>query len=165
MLLTTDVACRGLDVPRVAWVVQYHVPGKPVDYVHRVGRTARAGGSGKALLFLQPEENDYLRVLQGLGVQTEPLPMGDLLQAALVHANNVRRKKVRRTLSRGAWITSTCLCFSFDFRNHSYPLPQAVHAVGLELFFVTTRCLCSLPHCLLLDNALFFFFALDEFWI
>lgn len=102
VLLTTDVACRGLDVPRVAWVVQYHVPGKPVDYVHRVGRTARAGGSGKALLFLQPEETAYLQVLRGLGVQTEPLPMGDVLQAALVHANNVRRQKVRKLLLRCA---------------------------------------------------------------
>lgn len=58
-----DVAARGLDVPHVHWIVQYNVPGKPVDYIHRVGRTARIGITGNALLFVTPAEVDYIKVL------------------------------------------------------------------------------------------------------
>ena len=46
VLLCTDVAARGLDVPEIDWVLQYTSPGNPVDYIHRVGRTARAGKQG-----------------------------------------------------------------------------------------------------------------------
>jgi len=58
-----DVAARGLDLPDVQWIVQYNTPGKPVDYIHRVGRTARIGVTGNALLFVTPAEVDYVKVL------------------------------------------------------------------------------------------------------
>jgi len=61
--VTQDVAARGLDLPHVHWIVQYNTPGKPVDYIHRVGRTARIGVTGNALLFVTPAEVDYVRVL------------------------------------------------------------------------------------------------------
>jgi len=56
ILFTTDVAARGLDIPAVDWIIQYDPPDKPEDYIHRVGRTARMGTSGRALLFLLPNE-------------------------------------------------------------------------------------------------------------
>jgi len=59
-----DVAARGLDLPRVHWIVQYNTPGKPVDYIHRVGRTARIGVTGNALLFVTPAEVDYVKILR-----------------------------------------------------------------------------------------------------
>ena len=63
-LLCTDVAARGLDIPHVDWIVQYDPPDEPRDYIHRVGRTARAGTAGKSLLFLQPCEAGFLTHLK-----------------------------------------------------------------------------------------------------
>merc|ERR1719327_1975650 len=69
IMLCTDVAARGLDIPKVDWIVQYDPPDEPKEYIHRVGRTARgAGGSGKALLFLMPEELGFLHYLRRAGV-------------------------------------------------------------------------------------------------
>ncbi|OZJ05107.1 ATP-dependent RNA helicase has1 [Bifiguratus adelaidae] len=64
ILLCTDVAARGLDIPAVDWIIQYDPPDDPRDYIHRVGRTARAGGRGKSLLFLLPNELGFLRYLK-----------------------------------------------------------------------------------------------------
>ena len=64
ILLCTDVAARGLDIPAIDWIVQYDPPNEPKEYIHRVGRTARAGGAGRALLFLLPEELAFLKYLK-----------------------------------------------------------------------------------------------------
>ncbi|XP_063244275.1 probable ATP-dependent RNA helicase pitchoune [Bacillus rossius redtenbacheri] len=65
ILLCTDVAARGLDIPDVDWIVQYDPPDDPKEYIHRVGRTARGeGGRGHALLILRPEELGFLRYLK-----------------------------------------------------------------------------------------------------
>lgn len=64
ILLCTDVAARGLDIPRVDWIVQYDPPDDPRDYIHRVGRTARAGKVGKSLMFLLESELGFLRYLK-----------------------------------------------------------------------------------------------------
>jgi len=64
ILLCTDVAARGLDIPEVDWIVQYDPPDDPKEYIHRVGRTARAGKRGKALLFLLHEELGFLKYLK-----------------------------------------------------------------------------------------------------
>lgn len=63
ILLCTDVAARGLDVPAVNWIIQYDVPSDPAAYVHRIGRTARIGASGDAVLLLLSNERPYLDVL------------------------------------------------------------------------------------------------------
>lgn len=62
--LKQDVTARGIDVPMVDLVVQFSAPHKIADYVHRVGRTARAGRSGNALLFLGPHEVEFIRMLE-----------------------------------------------------------------------------------------------------
>lgn len=64
ILLCTDVAARGLDIPAVDWIVQFDPPDDTRDYIHRVGRTARAGGKGKSLLFLLPSETGFLKFLK-----------------------------------------------------------------------------------------------------
>ena len=68
-LLCTDVAARGLDIPKVDWIIQFDPPDDPKEYIHRVGRTARgATGSGRALLFLTPEETGFLKYLKAAKV-------------------------------------------------------------------------------------------------
>ncbi|XP_071477182.1 ATP-dependent RNA helicase DDX18-like [Diadema antillarum] len=65
ILLCTDVAARGLDIPAVDWIVQYDPPDDPKEYIHRVGRTARGlKGKGHALLILRPEELGFIRYLK-----------------------------------------------------------------------------------------------------
>ncbi|KAJ0396941.1 hypothetical protein ATCC90586_008875 [Pythium insidiosum] len=64
VLICTDVAARGLNLPTVQWIVQYDPPTETRDYVHRVGRTARSGNQGSSLLFLLPSESAYLEYLQ-----------------------------------------------------------------------------------------------------
>lgn len=59
-----DVAARGLDVPKVDLVIQYTPPQLLSDFVHRVGRTARAGREGRAILILSSHETDYVRLLE-----------------------------------------------------------------------------------------------------
>lgn len=64
IIIATDVAARGLDVPRITHVINYDVPYDTEAYIHRVGRTGRAGRSGKAILLVTPRERSWLRTLE-----------------------------------------------------------------------------------------------------
>ena len=64
IVIATDVAARGLDVPRISHVVNYDVPYDTESYVHRIGRTGRAGRVGKAILFIAPRETRMLRAIE-----------------------------------------------------------------------------------------------------
>jgi len=64
VLVATDVVARGIDVDDVSHVVNYDLPNTPEDYVHRIGRTARAGKSGTAVSLLAPEEHEMLRDIE-----------------------------------------------------------------------------------------------------
>lgn len=80
ILVATDIAARGLDVHGISHVVNYDVPQHPEDYVHRIGRTARAGQTGVAISLVTPEDTDDLRAIElligrklgGLTGQAEP---------------------------------------------------------------------------------------------
>eukprot|EP00963_Diacronema_lutheri_P000572 scaffold31_cov334-Pavlova_lutheri.AAC.40 len=74
VLLTTDVAARGLDFENVNWVLQYDPPQDPAAFLHRSGRTARMGKEGCALVFLQPQEASYVEFLENRKVHMEELP-------------------------------------------------------------------------------------------
>jgi ATP-dependent RNA helicase DeaD len=56
ILVATDVASRGIDVPHIEHVINYNIPENPDDYIHRIGRTARAGADGAAVIFITPSE-------------------------------------------------------------------------------------------------------------
>lgn len=64
VLLCTDVAARGLDIPSVTWVIQFDPPQDPDAFVHRVGRTARMGRSGSSCVYLLPHEMAYVELLK-----------------------------------------------------------------------------------------------------
>ncbi len=64
ILVATDVAARGLDIPDVSHVINYSIPQYPEGYIHRIGRTGRAGKSGIALTFVTPREYRQLRIIE-----------------------------------------------------------------------------------------------------
>jgi ATP-dependent RNA helicase RhlE len=66
VLVATDVAARGLDVDDLPLVVNYELPHVPEDYIHRIGRTGRAGATGEAISFVAPEEEKYLADIERL---------------------------------------------------------------------------------------------------
>lgn len=64
VLVATDIAARGIDIPEVEYVFNYDIPNDPNSYVHRIGRTARAGREGIAIAFCDPEEENHLRAVE-----------------------------------------------------------------------------------------------------
>ena len=66
VLVATDIAARGIDVDAVTHIINYELPNEPESYVHRIGRTARAGASGVAFSFCDPTERGYLRDIEHL---------------------------------------------------------------------------------------------------
>ncbi len=66
VLVATDIAARGLDIPLLPHVINYELPNVPEDYVHRIGRTGRAGASGEAISLVANEEVEYVRGIEKL---------------------------------------------------------------------------------------------------
>jgi ATP-dependent RNA helicase DeaD len=101
LLVATDVAARGLDIPHLSHVVNYDVPNSPEMYVHRTGRTGRAGREGVAITLAQPREERMLRQIEKLTRQK--IEMGRLPTVADVRAKKleVTRAAVREVIEAG----------------------------------------------------------------
>ena len=93
ILVATDIAARGIDVSGVSHVVNFELPNVPEQYVHRIGRTARAGASGVAISFCAEDERPYLRDIEKLTRQKitiQPLPENFLVQANALKAQRAK---------------------------------------------------------------------------
>jgi ATP-dependent RNA helicase DeaD len=101
IVVATDVAARGLDVERIGHVVNYDVPYDTESYVHRIGRTGRAGRKGEAILFIAPRERNMLRAIERATRQViEPmnLPSVDAVNALRI---TKFKQRVTETIAKG----------------------------------------------------------------
>jgi len=106
IVVATDVAARGLDVDRIGYVVNYDVPYDTESYVHRIGRTGRAGRKGEAILFIAPRERNMLRAIERATRQViEPmnLPTVDAVNALRIAKFKQRVTEAVPTAAAGAF--------------------------------------------------------------
>ncbi|XP_059487931.1 probable ATP-dependent RNA helicase DDX31 [Neocloeon triangulifer] len=119
VLLCTDVASRGLDLPRVDWIVQLTAPPTPQDYVHRVGRTARVGHKGSAVIFLALSELGYVTKLEEHGIRLKEMDATKVLDELLkLVPREVEQKRIRgsrhKTAQRSVEAVATDLQVQFE---------------------------------------------------
>jgi superfamily II DNA/RNA helicase len=77
VLVATDIAARGIDINKLSYVVNYDLPRAPMDYIHRIGRTGRAGESGTAISFIDRKDQDHFRLIEkraGIQLEHEHIP-------------------------------------------------------------------------------------------
>lgn len=97
LLVATDVVARGLDVPRISLVVNFDIPLDAETYVHRIGRTGRAGRDGDAILFVTPRDKRLLHNIE----HTTRQPVGEMPWPSAEAVNAIRRERfVQRVLAR-----------------------------------------------------------------
>jgi ATP-dependent RNA helicase DeaD len=101
LLIATDVAARGLDIPQLTHVVNYDVPSAPESYVHRIGRVGRAGREGVAVTLAEPREHRQLRNIERL--TRRKITVGQVPTVADLRARrlDVIRASLRETLLEG----------------------------------------------------------------
>ncbi|HJU21778.1 MAG TPA: DEAD/DEAH box helicase [Casimicrobiaceae bacterium] len=100
VLVATDVAARGLDIDDLPLVVNYELPHVPEDYIHRIGRTGRAGASGEAMSLVAPEEERYLADIERLlakKVAIESADGFDVGEATSTHRSHASDTRGKRT--------------------------------------------------------------------
>lgn len=110
MFICTDVAARGLDFPAVTSIVQADVPGAPSEYVHRVGRTARMGQAGDAVLLLLPSERPYIDLLHHKGVLLQQEQLAPILRDLQREAGSDKGRKPMPDVEMWAAMMQKNLC-------------------------------------------------------
>ena len=95
ILIATDVAARGLDVERISHVLNYDIPYDSETYVHRIGRTGRAGRSGDAILFVSPRERNMLRVIERVTKQQ----LEEMKMPSVADVNELRVVKFKEKIT------------------------------------------------------------------
>jgi ATP-dependent RNA helicase RhlE len=101
VLVATDVAARGIDIDGISHVYNFDLPNVAENYVHRIGRTARAGASGRAIAFCSPEETSELRAIQKVLGTELAIAGGTPWEGMQPRKKPVRANKSRRPRNRG----------------------------------------------------------------
>jgi len=132
ILVATDVAARGLDVSRISHVLNYDIPYDTEAYVHRIGRTGRAGRSGDAILFVSRRETRMLRAIEkatGKSIERMELP-----SATDINDQRVKRfkQKITETLSSGNLEFFKNLIQEFQQENEADPMDIAAALAHLS---------------------------------
>jgi ATP-dependent RNA helicase DeaD len=134
LLLATDVAARGLDIGRLSHVINYDVPPAPESYVHRIGRTGRAGREGVAITLVEPRERSLLRNIERLTGRR--LELGTVPTVADLHARRLEatRGSLREAVVAGGTetfrVVVESLAREFDLLDIAAAAVKLVHEAG-----------------------------------
>ncbi len=131
IVVATDVAARGIDVSRISLVVNFDIPQDSESYVHRIGRTGRAGREGEAILFVTPKERHLLRSIEKLAqhkIEPHTLP-----STSVINSQRMEKFKTRIQETIDTQDLSVChdLIQSFVDENESDPLTIAAALVKM----------------------------------
>ncbi|XP_031104752.1 DEAD-box ATP-dependent RNA helicase 51 [Ipomoea triloba] len=130
ILLCTDVAARGLDIPSVDWIIQYDPPDEPKEYIHRVGRTARGeGAKGNALLFLIPEELKFLAYLKAAKV---PVKQYEFEERKLANVQSHLEKLVSNNYYLNKSAKEAYRSYILAYNSHSMKDIFNVHRLDMQ---------------------------------
>ncbi len=94
ILVATDILSRGIDIEDIGLVINYDVPGEPADYIHRIGRTARAASTGVALTFINEyDQQKFSQIETLIGAEVKKIPLPESIGVGPVYAPEVKIKK------------------------------------------------------------------------
>ena len=130
ILLCTDVAARGLDIPDVDWIIQFDPPDDPREYIHRVGRTGRGvNRAGRALLFLLPEEVAFLKYLREAKVtlQEYEFPNHKIANISSQLTNLIEKNFYLHKSAKDAYRS-----YLLSYASHSHKDIFNVHEIDLQ---------------------------------
>ncbi|MEW5836829.1 MAG: DEAD/DEAH box helicase [Pseudomonadota bacterium] len=129
ILVATDVAARGLDVERISHVMNYDIPYDTESYVHRIGRTGRAGRNGEAILFVTPREKGMLRAIERATRQ----PIEEMKLPTVEAVNDVRiakfKQRISDTLAQGSLELFQQLIEQYE-QEHNVPAVEIAAALA-----------------------------------
>ncbi len=129
ILVATDVAARGLDVDRISHVLNYDIPYDTESYVHRIGRTGRAGREGQAILFVSPRERGMLRAIER--ATRQPIEVMQLPSIETVNNRRVEqfKQRITDTLAGGELEAFQNLVLDYE-REHDIPAVELAAALA-----------------------------------
>jgi ATP-dependent RNA helicase DeaD len=129
ILIATDVAARGLDVERISHVINYDIPTDTESYVHRIGRTGRAGRSGDAILFVSPRERHLLRAIER--ATRKPIDLMELPSTEIINNRRISlfNQRITDTLAEEGLDFFSQLLEAYE-REHNVPAIEIAAALA-----------------------------------